>query len=228
LARATGPYDLRKRELPDQPPTSADTPVFVEEGIGRRQNVFRVPQEPHGSCGSLVDPLVPELVERPWGAGPMRHGSPRRLGEKRGRGRCGRESVPRLGDDGLRRGARESWDHGRGTRTRRLKRLSDEGSGRPRARKSSRTARAGAGTTQRTRRRVTASASERTFEQKPQERQRAQRARETGRREPSRERETPRTDRGGRGNPAHYGFLRSTSLEGRETPGGAIRSVQDR
>ena len=112
----------------------------------------------------------------------MRHGSPRRLGGERERGRRGRESVPRLGDDGLRRGTRESWDHGRGTSTQRLKRLQGEGSGRPRARKSSRTARARVGTTQRTRRRVTAFALERTLESKPQERQRTQRVRETGRR----------------------------------------------
>jgi hypothetical protein len=64
-ARATGPSDVRRRELPDKPPTFADPPGSVEEGIGRRQSVFRVPQKPHGSCGSLVDPLVRESVEDP-------------------------------------------------------------------------------------------------------------------------------------------------------------------
>ncbi len=63
--RATGPGDLRRRELPDQPPTSAGPPGSEEEGIGRRQSVFRVPQKPHGSRGSLVDPPVSESVKDP-------------------------------------------------------------------------------------------------------------------------------------------------------------------
>jgi hypothetical protein len=37
----------------------------LESGTGRRQNVFRVPQEPQGSCGSPVDPPVPGLVKHP-------------------------------------------------------------------------------------------------------------------------------------------------------------------
>lgn len=63
-----------------------------------------------------------------------------------------------------------------------LKRLQEQGRVRPPARESGRTGRAGLDRTQRTRRRVTASALERPPEPKPQERQRAQRARETGRR----------------------------------------------
>jgi hypothetical protein len=180
-ARATGSGDSRRRELPG---TSDLCGHAGARGGGHRKAPERLPsaagtswelRTSRRSAGSRVG-------ETPWCAGPMRHGSPRRLGGKRGRGRRGRESVPRLGDDGLRRGTRRSWDHGRGTSTRRLKRLQGEGGDRPRARKGARTARAGVGTTQRTRRRVTASALERTLESKPQERQRAQRARETGRR----------------------------------------------
>jgi hypothetical protein len=154
----------------------------------------------------------------------MRHGSPRRAGRKRERGRCGREPVPRLGDDGLRRGASgdlgpRPWDQGvraqASSRGRRAdSRSRERGNGRGlrrkdaadaetrhglRARKSSRSRnpRSGSGPSVSARRRES---------------------------KPSRERETPRTDRGGRGKPAISGSLRPKSLEGRGTPGGAIRS----
>jgi hypothetical protein len=41
---------------------------LMESSIGRRQSVFRMQQEPHGSCGSLRRSAGFRAGERPWGA----------------------------------------------------------------------------------------------------------------------------------------------------------------
>jgi len=124
----------------------------------------------------------------------------------------------------LRRGASRALGHGRGPRTCGLKRLREsDAHDVPLARAGRR--RVEVDTTRRTRRRVTAFAFERALGAETPGAA-ADLACPRGRSEtnPSRERETPRTDRGGRGKPANDGSLRPTSLEGRETPGGSIRS----
>jgi hypothetical protein len=121
-------------------------------------------------------------------------------------------------------GLQEFWDHGHGTRACGLKSLRESDAddlllARARGRSVE------VERTQRTRKRVTAFALERAFGAETPGAA-ADLACPQGRSEknPSRERETPRTDRGGRGKPAKSGSLRPTSLEGRETPGGSIRS----
>jgi hypothetical protein len=155
----------------------------------------------------------------------MRHGSAQTIREKAREGTVRARARPRLGDDELRRGASELWDHGRGTRAKRLKRPREDG-----ARTSARErGRMGADFVARTqwtrRRRVTAWAPERALGAGTPGAA-ADVACPRGQREikPSRERESPRTDRGGRGKPANSGSLRPKSLEGRRTPGGSIRS----
>jgi hypothetical protein len=223
--RATGPGDFRRRELPDKPSTSADPPGSVEEGIGRRRK--RLPTAVGNLMGaaglskirwsSRRSKTLRRRSESSWSAQTVRG--------KRERGRCGRESAPRPGDDGLRRGASGvlgPWPWDQGVRAQAFSRVRR---GRPRARESVRTRRAGVERTQRTRKRVTAFALERALGAETPGAA-ADLACPRGRRgsNPSRERETPRTDRGGRGRPARSGSLRLMSLEGRETPGGAIRS----
>jgi len=79
---------------------------LVESSIGRRQSVFRMQQEPHGSCGSLRRSAGSWTGERPWGAGSTRYGSPSRRGLKRVRGKRGRKPLRRFGKHVLRRGLR--------------------------------------------------------------------------------------------------------------------------
>jgi len=79
---------------------------LMESSIGRRQSVFRMQQEPHGSCGSLRRSAGSWTGETPWGAGSKRYGSPSRGGLKRVRGKRGRKPLRRSGKHVLRRGLR--------------------------------------------------------------------------------------------------------------------------
>ena len=180
-ARATGPGDLRRRELPDKPPTFAGPPGFVEEGIGRRQDVFRVPQEPHGSCGSLVDPLVPESVKDPGAPVRVVMVRPDDPGRSAGGDGAGESLLHGSGMMGSEEGLESLWDHGHGTRACGLKRLEESGVCdlvlvRVRGHAPESRVRSGRGDASRP------SCSKETSESKPQERQRTQRVRETGRR----------------------------------------------
>jgi len=78
-------------------------------------------QEPQGSCGSLVDPPVPGSVKDP--GAPARRGMvrPAAEGESARGDQSGRKPRRRFGNGVLRRGSRESWDHGHGTRAGGLK-----------------------------------------------------------------------------------------------------------
>jgi hypothetical protein len=79
-----------------------------EWSTGRRQNVFRMQQEPHGSCGPLVGPLVCGSVEDPGAPArrimvrPDVEGSSARGDER------GRKLLRRPGNDVLRRGFEDS------------------------------------------------------------------------------------------------------------------------
>jgi hypothetical protein len=75
-----------------------------EWNTGRRQNVFRKQHEPHGSCGSPVDPLVSWSVEDP--GAPVRSVMVRPDAEDGSAGgdERGRRPLRRPGDDVLRRG----------------------------------------------------------------------------------------------------------------------------
>jgi hypothetical protein len=77
---------------------------LMESSIGRRQSVFRMQQEPHGSCGSPRRSAGSWTGQTPWGAGSTRYGSPSRRGLKRVRGKRGRKPLRRSGKHVLRRG----------------------------------------------------------------------------------------------------------------------------
>jgi len=188
--------------------------------------VFRMPHEPQGSCGSPEDPLVLGSVKDP--GAPARDVWVRLDVSGKSAGGDGTGESPRhdSGMTGFEEGLLEFWGHGRGARACGLERLSRVRRGRPPARESagtSRRSREDAGTLKS----VTAFALERALGVETPGAA-ADLACPRSRREmnPSRERETPRTDRGGRGKPADSGSLRPMSLEGRETPGGAIRSCR--
>jgi len=76
----------------------------AEWSTGGRQNVFRMQQKPHGSCGSPVDPLVSGLVKHP--GAPVRRVMVRPDAEdSSARGEERRRKQPRRpGNDALRRG----------------------------------------------------------------------------------------------------------------------------
>jgi hypothetical protein len=106
----------------------------------QREAPERLPDQrkPHGSCGSPVDPLVLALVKDPAVPGPTRHGSPRRRGYEHERGLRGRKPLRRCGSDGLRRGLGSSGTTAVGPGQGRLKHLGVCGAFRPRIPQSSR------------------------------------------------------------------------------------------
>jgi hypothetical protein len=184
-----------------------------------------MPQEPQGSCGSPVDPPVPESVKDPGAPARCVMVRPDVSGESAGGDGAGESLRHGSGMMRFEEGLESLWDHGHGTRACGLKRLEESGvcdlvfvrvRGRDAPESRGRSGRGDASRPSR---------SKGTFESKPQERQRAQRARKTEGRATRRGGEKPRgRNCGGRGNPASYGSPRSMSLEGRETPGGASRS----
>jgi len=97
------PVGVEHRKAPERLPEAARTPWELR--ISSRR-----------SAGPLVG-------ERPWGADPKHHGSPRCGGFKRARGRAGAKAPATTGGWCASEGARKPWDHGRGTRTEGLKRL---------------------------------------------------------------------------------------------------------
>jgi hypothetical protein len=102
--RATGPSGLRRSCTSENIRLRRVCRYPQEWSIGRRQDVFRISENPMGAAGLLSDPLVPALVKYPEVPGPTRHGSPRRRGFDHERGQRRRKSLRRCGSDGLRRG----------------------------------------------------------------------------------------------------------------------------
>jgi len=171
---------------------------LMESSIGRRQNVFRMQQEPHGSCWSLRRPAGSRTGETPWGAGSTRYGSPSRRGRKRARGPVGAKAPATVREwcapKGL-SGVLGPWPWNQGGRAQVLPSLR---SLRPRIPQSSRLMSTVGEGVQRTRKRVSASPSERPPRVETPE-VAADPASPQGRREsnPSRGRKTPRTDGAG-------------------------------
>jgi hypothetical protein len=94
------PGGVEHRKAPERLPDAVETPW--ELLISRRSAGFRAGQTP---CG----------------AGPKRHGSPRRGGLKRVRGRAGAKALVTARGSWAPKGACGLWNHGRGTRADGLK-----------------------------------------------------------------------------------------------------------
>jgi len=141
------------------------------------------------------------------------------------------KARPRLGGEELRRGAHRVLGPWPGTRAVRARASWRVRRGRPRARESAGTTRAGVERTRRTRRRVPALPSERTRRvETPGAAAGPASPRNRSEKNPSRERETPRTDRGGRGKPAPCGSLRRRRWRGvkpQEGRAGPCRAGED-
>jgi len=139
------PVGVEHRKAPERLPEAARTPWELR--VSRR------------SAGSRTG-------ERPWGAGSTRRGvresaRPDAENESARGNQRRRKPLRRFGNDVLRRGPRRLWDHGRGTRAQRLKRLRACGASRPRIPQSSRLAGTVGEGTQRVQRCTTAPALER-------------------------------------------------------------------
>jgi hypothetical protein len=142
-ARATVPGVWRRSQHPRKLPAQAGMPVPV--GVEHRKAPERLPEAARTPWELRVSrrPAGSRTGEMPWGAGPMRRGvresaRPGAEDESARGNQRRRKPLRRFGNDVLRRGVRRLWDHGRGTRAERLKRLQACGAFSPRIPQSSR------------------------------------------------------------------------------------------
>jgi len=107
----------RPRELPAPPGMPVPGGGVHRKAPERLSDAAKTPWElrvSRRSAGSWAG-------ERPWGAGPTRHGSPRCRGLKHVRGRAEAKASATAWEGCAPEGASWLWDHGRGTRADGLK-----------------------------------------------------------------------------------------------------------